>query len=359
MRRASLIGAVILLTLATCAVLVSVALPQGAAAAGAVAAASQAHDEAVVRLLILERRVTDAERDLRQAEVGLQQSEAAATEWAELAGEAAADLATARQHYADRLVDTYKVGGLGWLELLFGSDDLSQFINRTALVGKIIAQDAILAHEVERAQADAAKAARKADSTAHEQTSRVQELRATKDGLATAMKQQKELVDSLGDRLAAAQAAAQEATARMAEVNKSVPRGDTAAAEKARTAAGTTRGITVRTTRTTFGTTSGTTQTPAATPDSPAGRGRQLTVKSYAYALRGTTATGVPVAPGVIAVDPRVIPLGTRLYVPGYGEGIAADTGGDIKGNTIDVWMSSAQAASDWGIKTLTITVYD
>jgi 3D (Asp-Asp-Asp) domain-containing protein len=103
-----------------------------------------------------------------------------------------------------------------------------------------------------------------------------------------------------------------------------------------------------------------TTTAPVRTPAPSSPRtGRQLTVKAYAYALRGTTATGIRVAPGVIAVDPRVIPLGTRLYVPGYGEGIAADTGGDIKGNTIDVWMSSAQAASDWGIKRITITVYD
>ncbi|MHB9150403.1 MAG: 3D domain-containing protein [Thermoleophilia bacterium] len=351
MRRVSLIGIATLLTLATCAVLLSVALPQGAAAAGAVAAASQAHEEAVVRLLILERRVTDAETDLRLAEVDLKQSQAAATEWEELAEEAAADLTTARRHYADRLVETYKVGDLGWLELLFGSDDLSQLINRTVLVGRILTQDALLAREVERAQAHAEEAVRQAESTAQERTARVQRLRAMRDDLAAATRQQSELVDSLGDRLAAAEAAARAVTQRMAEMNKSVPGSDTATAGTTRTTAGTT----ARTTRAT----SGTTKAPAKIQDSPAHRGRQLTVKSYAYALRGTTATGVPVAPGVIAVDPRVIPLGTRLYVPGYGEGIAADTGGDIKGNTIDVWMSSAQAASDWGIKTLTITVYD
>lgn len=354
MRRASLIGAATLLTLATVALLLSFALPQDAAAADAVVAASQAHDEAVVRLLILERRVTDAETDLKQAEVALKQSEAAATEWEKLAKKATADLAKARQHYADRLVETYKVGDLGWLALLFGSSDLSEFINRTVLVGRLLAQDALLAHEVERARADAEEAARQSESTAQEQTARVQSLRAMRDDLAAATRQQSELVDSLGDRLAEVKAAAQAATQRMVEVNKTVPRGGTAGAGATRTSAGTTRAG-VGTTRTT----AGTTQAPVKTQDSPARRGRQLTVKSYAYALRGTTATGVPVAPGVIAVDPRVIPLGTRLYVPGYGEGIAADTGGDIKGNTIDVWMSSSQAASDWGIKTITITVYD
>jgi uncharacterized protein YabE (DUF348 family)/3D (Asp-Asp-Asp) domain-containing protein len=50
-----------------------------------------------------------------------------------------------------------------------------------------------------------------------------------------------------------------------------------------------------------------------------------------------TTATGTGVYKGIIAVDPRVIPLGTRMYVPGYGYGIAADTGGGVLGNFIDL----------------------
>ena len=87
--------------------------------------------------------------------------------------------------------------------------------------------------------------------------------------------------------------------------------------------------------------------------------GRQLTVRATAYALPGTTATGVGVRYGIIAVDPRVIPLGTRLYVPGYGEGIAADTGGAVKGNRIDVWLPSQAQAEEWGVKTLTITILD
>jgi 3D (Asp-Asp-Asp) domain-containing protein len=51
----------------------------------------------------------------------------------------------------------------------------------------------------------------------------------------------------------------------------------------------------------------------------------------------GTTATGTGVYKGIVAVDPRVIPLGTRMYIPGYGYGLAADTGGAIKGNIIDL----------------------
>lgn len=51
----------------------------------------------------------------------------------------------------------------------------------------------------------------------------------------------------------------------------------------------------------------------------------------------GITRTGTPVAKGIVAVDPRVIPLGTRMYIPGYGYGVAGDTGGGIVGNMIDL----------------------
>jgi 3D (Asp-Asp-Asp) domain-containing protein len=85
--------------------------------------------------------------------------------------------------------------------------------------------------------------------------------------------------------------------------------------------------------------------------------GRTITVSSTGYTLRGRTATGVPTAPGVVAVDPSVIPLGTRMTIPGYGEGIAADTGGAVHGATIDLWFPTAAQALAWGRRTVTITV--
>ena len=85
---------------------------------------------------------------------------------------------------------------------------------------------------------------------------------------------------------------------------------------------------------------------------------RTLTVSSTGYAIRGRTATGIPTAPGVVAVDPSVIPLGTRLTIPGYGIGIAADTGGAVQGNTIDVWFPTRAQALQWGRRTVTITIH-
>jgi len=91
--------------------------------------------------------------------------------------------------------------------------------------------------------------------------------------------------------------------------------------------------------------------------DVPVGS-RTLVVDAVAYHLSGHTASGLPVGIGVVAVDPSVIPLGTRLFVPGYGPAVAADVGSAIKGNIIDLWMPSTPAAQAWGRRTVTITVY-
>jgi 3D (Asp-Asp-Asp) domain-containing protein len=96
----------------------------------------------------------------------------------------------------------------------------------------------------------------------------------------------------------------------------------------------------------------------AATPVQPAaGSGKQLTVVATAYSLHGGTASGLPTGPGVVAVDPTVIPLGTRMYIPGYGPGIAADTGTAIKGLRIDLWFPTLQQTYEWGKRTVTITL--
>jgi 3D (Asp-Asp-Asp) domain-containing protein len=93
---------------------------------------------------------------------------------------------------------------------------------------------------------------------------------------------------------------------------------------------------------------------PAPKPQSLAA-GSTLSVSSTAYSLPGRTASGLPVGPGICATDPRVIPLGTRFDVPGYGPCVAADTGSSVIGATIDIWMPN-ERASVYGTHTITIT---
>lgn len=94
-------------------------------------------------------------------------------------------------------------------------------------------------------------------------------------------------------------------------------------------------------------------------PSGPASSGvHSLTVVATGYALPGRTASGRPVGWGAVAVDPSVIPMGSRLSIPGYGLGVAADTGGAIEGARIDLWFPSVAEARAWGTRVVTVTVY-
>jgi peptidoglycan DL-endopeptidase CwlO len=97
---------------------------------------------------------------------------------------------------------------------------------------------------------------------------------------------------------------------------------------------------------------------PPAVGAAPVAGGRTLTVLATGYSLTGTTSTGLPVGWGVAAVDPSVIPLGTHMTVPGYGEAVAADTGGNVGGAAIDLWFPSAAKALAWGRRSVTITLH-
>jgi 3D (Asp-Asp-Asp) domain-containing protein len=96
----------------------------------------------------------------------------------------------------------------------------------------------------------------------------------------------------------------------------------------------------------------------AGTTPSVADGARTLTVTATGYSMAGRTATGLPVGRGVVAVDPSIIPLGTRLSIPGYGDGVAADTGGSVQGMTIDLWFPTLAEALAWGRRTVTITLH-
>ena len=91
---------------------------------------------------------------------------------------------------------------------------------------------------------------------------------------------------------------------------------------------------------------------------------KTLTMESTAYYGHGTTALGLkpvrnPNGLSTIAVDPNVIPLGTKVYVSGYGLAIAADTGGAIKGNIIDVFLNSYEECYSWGRKQVTVQILE
>jgi 3D (Asp-Asp-Asp) domain-containing protein len=81
-----------------------------------------------------------------------------------------------------------------------------------------------------------------------------------------------------------------------------------------------------------------------------------LYMQATAYTYTGSrTATGQNPAVGMVAVDPTVIPLGTKMYIEGYGYAWAADTGGAVKGNVIDVFLEENSQCVKWGRKTVKV----
>jgi peptidoglycan DL-endopeptidase CwlO len=97
---------------------------------------------------------------------------------------------------------------------------------------------------------------------------------------------------------------------------------------------------------------------PAPEPSEPSPGGEPMVVDVVAYCGGVGTASGLPLGWGTVAVDTRVFPFGTKMYIPGYGDGVAADRGSAIIGNIIDIWFPTCAQARAWGRKTLTITVY-
>lgn len=74
---------------------------------------------------------------------------------------------------------------------------------------------------------------------------------------------------------------------------------------------------------------------------------------------KGITRSGSQVSRGTVAVDPRVIPLGTKVYVEGYGHAECLDTGGAIKGNRIDLYMDSREECFEFGRRDVKVYIIE
>jgi 3D (Asp-Asp-Asp) domain-containing protein len=96
---------------------------------------------------------------------------------------------------------------------------------------------------------------------------------------------------------------------------------------------------------------------PSLAPTSTAGaRGALLgSFEVSCHTGKGITASGRPSSRETVSVDPRVVPLGTRLVIEGVGPRVAADTGGSIRGRRLDIWEPSAAACTRFGRRQLRV----
>ena len=228
-----------------------------------------------------------------------------------------------------RLRQLYQAGAQDPLSILLGVESLNEAISRLEGLRNLAAGDRDIVLELRRAKAEltaarrqvAARAAalRQAEDAAAATTARLEAAAAERKAYLAALARERGFT---AKRIARVERTARAAEQRSAIVAVAAPN-----------------------------------VSPAPTRASEGGE-QTLTVTSTGYSMGGHTSSGLATGWGIVAVDPSVIPLGTRLTIPGYGEGVAADTGGGIRGATIDLWFPSIAEARAWGRRTVTITLH-
>ena len=231
-------------------------------------------------------------------------------------------LAVSQRQLADRLRVLYEQGNTDTMAVLMGAASIDEAISRIESIHRIAGQD--------RRVIDEAKSARhQLIGATRELAAREAQARATEEATATSIAV---LAAAKRERQAMLASLAAQRSSNSATISSLDSQARALAAVESRQ--------------------------PAATAlPAPVSSGRTLTVTATGYSLSGRTATGVPVGYGVVAVDPNVIPLGTHMTIPGYGAGVAADTGGAVVGARIDLWFPTRAEALAWGTRTVTITI--
>jgi 3D (Asp-Asp-Asp) domain-containing protein len=242
-------------------------------------------------------------------------------------------LRLSRRQLGSNLSMLYKVGDVSTLAVVLGSQSLDDAVTRLDDLDRVATQSKQVVREAIDAQTRLARLRVTLRARAATLAAAIVDTRRTASSLAAARADRVDLVATLRrkEQLKLAQIHALQTTARrVVHASAAVQAG---APEPVLTSAA-----------------------PAPAP-APAD-GRTLTVSSTGYSLAGHTATGLPVGWGVVAVDPSVIPLGTRLTIPGYGDAVAADVGSAVRGAEIDLWFPTLAEARAWGRRTVTITLH-
>lgn len=245
-----------------------------------------------------------------------------------------------QRHLAERLRVLYEQGNVEPLEVVFGATSLDEALTNLDNLNRVAGQGEDVLRELAQARGSLRSATRTLAARQATLLAATREARTTADALASARSARDAYIMSLAAqrRLTQSQITAVVSRAHAAQLRSVELVRARAAAPPLTTVAAV--------------------SSPTAPASSAALGGRAITVSATGYSLPGNTASGLPVGWGVVAVDPSVIPLGTKLTIPGYGAAVAADTGSAVRGNDIDLWFPTLAQARAWGRRTVTITLH-
>jgi 3D (Asp-Asp-Asp) domain-containing protein len=299
--------------------------------------ASRAHG-ALLDLYALDTRFTSAQQKLASLQTQAAQLRAQQAELAQQIAATRQALLTSRSQLGANLRLLYKQGDTDSLAVMLGSVSLSDALTQIDDLNRVADQSEAIVASTTATRSRLARLRRVLAAHRSQVAADLAAAQRTARGLASARAARTSFVAQLESeqRLKTSQIAALELRASQAEAKSQQLQAAAVTGEAAAPA-------------------------PVTLPDpvpTPVPGGRTLTVSSTGYSLPGRTSSGLPVGWGVVAVDPTLIPLGTRLTVPGYGEAVAADTGSAVRGADIDLWFPTIAQARAWGRKTITITLH-
>ena len=341
----------------------------------------------------LQDKITSVEKDIQENETKINQTEAEILKYEDEFQDLVAEV-TALTEQIDKRHDILKTriasyqehgGDVSYLEVIFNAKDFSEFISRVSSVSAITNADKELMEQQEEDREAVEEKQETIIEKIDEQEVLMDELSAVqkqvKDSKTVLTESEKSLKkqenklqkekNKLADedkQLAIKEEEAYRAKLAAEEEAKKAKEAEKAAAAKAKEeatpkVASTTTSSSKTETKSSKQSSSNNSSKKSSEPKSV---GKVLRMEATGYGpdcagCSGYTATGMDVRSGtqkVVAVDPSVIPLGTRVWVEGYGEAIAADTGGAIKGNKIDLlFKSEAYARNHWGRRTVTVKI--
>ncbi len=333
--------------------LLVLAAPAVSGADGSQRARLRAHDAQLAaksRAAVLDLYALDQEFGARQSQLAHLQTETVALrrERASLAEQltvARHGTAAAERELGARLRVLYEQGSIEPLEILLGARNLDEALSNLDNLSRAGSQGTDVLRQLKAARAGLLACRRALVAHGAALTQAAAAARSTARALAQAKTERSAYIGSLASerRLTQAQINSLVAQARVAELR-------TKKLARVR-AAGTVVADT-------FSPAAATVLQSASPTTTSTAAGRTITVTATGYSLGGRTASGLPVGWGIAAVDPSVIPLGSHMLIPGYGEAVAADTGGSVVGATIDLWFPTVAQASVWGRRTVTIVLH-
>ncbi len=242
--------------------------------------------------------------------------------------------------FGKRVRAMYISGGDSYLDILLGSENLSDFMSRVDTVSKVMKFDKNVVTKLKKEKEAIAKQKENLDQeknklSALKKNNEVALLRLNKN-----VEEEKRVLSKVNEKekeLVAASEAAKAKAAKEAEENSKQSK--EVAANNSNSSEG---------------------QTLSRGESNSGSYSKVMMMEATAYAGHGITASGNPTnrnpnGYSTIAVDPRVIPMYSKVYVEGYGYAIALDTGGAIQGNRIDLFMNSEAECNNWGRRTVKV----